>query len=274
MAAIPQGARSSLARATVAFTIMLACLPARADPEAATGEQGYVRFAMVVPEMDFRLDYHGRKADGTVKTKFLDESTSNGEGPVPWLSAGVRVRGPYWVGGDFLSFSGEGKGKVGKRVYLGPFSFFVNAPTTDTYTFDIGRAWVGYRAQESESGSLMALGGVTVVRARAKATIPGLVQESVDGVLALPMLGIRYSRTGPYLTRWLLEADYAYVGYDDMYGQAANFSLSVEKPLANGFSVGVGYKYYKLMANADRTKYDAQVDQKLTGPFFFANYVF
>lgn len=253
---------------------MLVCLPAAADSEAAAGEQGYIRFSLIVPEMDFRLDYHGRKADGTVKTKFLDESTSSSGDMVPWLSAGVRVRGPFWVGGDYLSFRGEGTGKVGKRVYLGPFSFFVNAPTTDTYTFDIGRAWVGYRAQESESESLMALGGVTVVKARAKATVPGLVQESVDGVLALPMLGIRYSRAGPYVTRWLLEADYGYIGHDDIYGQATNFSLSVEKPFAKSFSAGVGYKYYKIMANADRTKYDAQVDQKLTGLFFFANYVF
>lgn len=241
---------------------------------AMAEEQGYVKLALIVPEVAFGLDFHGRKSDGSVKIKFHDESESRSEGTVPWLSIGMHVWDRLWVGGDYLSFSGESDGKIGKKVQLGPFSFFVNAPTADTYKFDIGRAWLGYRVLESELGSLTVLGGMTVIQARAKAVVPGLLQESVQGILPMPMLGLKLSRAGSYMTRWSLEADYSYINYNDIDGQASNITVSVERPLAKRFLIGMGYKHYEFTARTDRKKYDAQINQKLAGPFLFVTYAF
>jgi hypothetical protein len=274
MAASTHDALTGLFRAVVGCVLAFVCIPAMSASEAVAEDQAYAKLALIVPDSRFSLDFHRRKSDGTVKLKFHDETESRSDDTVPWVSFGMRVWDQFWVGGDYLTFNGEGDGKIGQKVQLGPFSFFVNAPTKDTYKFDIGRAWVGYRVLQNTTGGLMVLGGTTVIQARAKAVIPGLLHESEEGILPLPMLGFRLSGNGSHLMRVLLEADYSYVNYNDIDGRATNISLSVDKALAKGFLLGLGYKYYEVKARVDRKNYDAQINQKLAGPYLSVTYAF
>lgn len=242
---------------------------------AAVEEQrGYIRLGVLAPQAAFGLDYHSKKSDGTVKLKFQDETDMRSESAAPWISFGVRVYDRIWLGGDYMAVSGEGEGKVGKKVHLGPFSFFVNVPTSDTYHFDIGRVWAGYRVLESENGSLMIMGGATAVQARAKAEIPGLARESASGILPMPMLGGVLKYSGPWLTEWTLAADYSRININDVDGRVTSISLSVERPVVENLQIGLGYKCHDLSIKADRSNYDARLDQRLSAPYLYLNYVF
>lgn len=258
----------------VGGTILFACLPWLAYAEPGEYEQAYLFFAQLAPTTGFALDYRSIESRGPAKTKFHDPPEAIRESTVPWFSAGLRVWNEVWIGGDYLIAQGESEGSFGKRVRWGPLSFFVNIPTSEQYRFDIGRVWAGYRFLETENEYIMVKAGLTVVQAKAEASAPAWGKESAEGIYPMPMLGVSWQLSGPFLTRFLLGADYSQLDVNGIHGQAVNVALSVERPIVYGLSVGLGYLRHELKASANRPTYEGRFEHLSTGPYIFIRQTF
>lgn len=254
-----------LLRKTIACGLLLVPLSAFSTPFSA--ENAYLEVGRLKPTTEFGGSYRSYQSDGSGDVKFDDPTDSRSEAAVASFAMGVRVAGSVWLGADYLSIEGDSDGVIGKRVRLGPFRFYVTAPGTEHYQFDIARFWLGYRFVDQVDESLLLTLGLTAIAAKASAVVDGLGQESAHGILPLPTLGMVWRQMMPWNTVLSLAADYSRAQANDLFGQASNLSIALEVPLKFGFSIGLGYRQYDLLVRARRPTYDAELQQTISGPF-------
>lgn len=246
-----------------------ALLPGVAIGQAQLADHAYFSIAYLTPTTKFGGAYQSHHDDGTDNIKFRDQDDPRKETAFPVFALGLRLAGRFWLGADYLSMRGHSDGIIGKKVRFGPFRFFVTAPTKEDYEFNIARLWLGYRLLERPDQKLLISFGLSTIQAKATARIEEIGEESAQGILPLPSIGLNWSWSGPYETRWSLTGDYSHLEVNHLVGRISTLGVSVEKPLSHGFSIGLGYKKYDIRANATRPHYRAEIEQNIAGTQFF-----
>lgn len=222
----------------------------------------------VFSSIKVRGTYNSIHKDGSDNVRFHDPEDAFAGSSAPWVILSARAIESLDLGIEFFSVRARNEGEISKKIHAGPFQFFVNAATTDHYNVTVGRLWGRYMSTERFPGLSLTF-GITAIQARIMAEANGLGQDSAKGLLPLPMLGLAWHQSGPFGTALAISSDYAQIDVNGIHGKASDLYAMIEKPLAAGFSAGVGYKRYAFMIRGGRPLYNANFIQSFSSPLIF-----
>lgn len=218
-------------------------------------------------------NYESFHSDGSQNVRFVDPFEARvGQDP-RFLQLDFQLTERVDVAVELLKAEGGNQGQIAKKVHFGPFRFFVSAPTESRYSIDIARFWLGRRQVLGDTELSLRVGLIAVYE-KLSASAVGVGHKSVAGVLPLPAAGIAVQKEGILGTRWMLAADYGHIEVGRVWGSVVSLRGSVEKPVTEDFSLGIGYRHDTLHVSGERTRFEARLNQRITGPFAFVRKTF